>query len=122
MKVQASQVLLKDIRIFAYHGVLPQEHAVGAYFIINLTIDVDFSQAMESDALTGTISYADAYEVIKAEMRVPSKLLEHVGGRICQALLDHFPAATAIHLELLKENPPMGADCPACGIRLSVTR
>ena len=102
--------------------MLPQERAVGAYFIINLAIDVDCLQAMESDALTGTISYADAYEVIKAEMRVPSKLLEHVGSRICQALLDHFPMATAIHLELFKENPPMGADCPACGVRLSVTR
>ena len=121
-KVQRSKVLLKDIKIYAYHGVLPQERVVGANFILNITIDTDFSKAMETDDLKGTISYADVYEVVKAEMAMPSKLLEHVAGRICQALLHRFPAAQAIHLEILKENPPMGADCAKAGVCVEVNR
>ncbi|MBR1682742.1 MAG: dihydroneopterin aldolase [Bacteroidaceae bacterium] len=116
------QVLLKDIRLYAHHGVLPQERAVGAYFILNIALDTDFSQAMTTDELTATISYADVFDVVKQEMAVPSRLLEHVAGRICQALLRHFPSANAIHLELLKENPPMGAECAGAGVRLTVTR
>ncbi len=122
MIVQASKVLLKDIRLFAYHGVLPQERVVGAYFILNIAIDTDFSRAMETDELEGTISYAEAYDVVKAEMAVPSKLLEHVAGRICKALLHRFPTAQAIHLEILKENPPMGADCAGAGVVVEVNR
>ncbi|MBQ8937008.1 MAG: dihydroneopterin aldolase [Bacteroidaceae bacterium] len=122
MTALSSKIILKDIRIFAHHGVLPQERAVGAYFTLNLRIQTDFSRALATDDLAGTISYADAFEVVKAEMALPSQLLEHVAGRICQALFDRFPAAEAIHLELLKENPPMGADCAGAGIALDVER
>lgn len=122
MTALSSKIILKDIRIFAHHGVLPQERAVGAYFTLNLRIQTDFSRALATDDLAGTISYADAFEVVKAEMAVPSQLLEQVAGRICQALFDRFPAAEAIHLELLKENPPMGADCAGAGISLDVER
>lgn len=122
MIIDCSGITLKDIRIFAHHGVLPQERAVGAYFTLNLRIQTDFSRALATDDLAGTISYADAFEVVKAEMAVPSQLLEHVAGRICQALFDRFPAAEAIHLELLKENPPMGADCAGAGVALDAVR
>ena len=108
--------------MFAYHGVLPQERVGGANYILNIAIDTDFSRAMETDALEGTISYAEVYETIKAEMAVPSQLLEHVAGRICRTLFDRFPAAQAIHLEILKENPPMGADCRGAGVSIDVTR
>ncbi|MBQ9191249.1 MAG: dihydroneopterin aldolase [Bacteroidaceae bacterium] len=122
MTVLSSKIILKDIRLFAHHGVLPQERVVGAYFILNLCIRTDFSRALTSDDLAGTISYADIYEVVKAEMAVPSQLLEHVAGRICSSLFDRFPAAEAIHLEILKENPPMGADCAGAGVSLDVSR
>lgn len=122
MTALSSKIILKDIRLFAHHGVLPQERAVGAYFTLNLHIQTDFSRALATDDLAGTISYADAFEVVKAEMAVPSQLLEHVAGRICRAIFDRFPAAEAIHLELLKENPPMGADCAGAGIALDVER
>lgn len=122
MTALSSKIILKDIRIFAHHGVLQQERAVGAYFMLDLRIQTDFSRALASDNLAGTISYAEVFQLVKAEMAVPSQLLEHVAGRICQALFDRFPAAEAIHLELLKENPPMGADCAGAGIALDVER
>ena len=77
---------------------------------------------METDELDGTISYAEVYSIIKAEMDIPSRLIEHVAGRICRALFDRFPAAEAIHLEILKENPPMGADCRGAGVSVDVSR
>ena len=122
LKMDRSQILLKDLKIFAYHGVLPQERVVGAYYILNITLDTDFSQAMETDELDATVSYADVFEVVKAEMAVPSRLLEHVAGRITNALFARFPAVTAIHLEIIKENPPMGADCRGAGVSVTLQR
>lgn len=121
-ELRSQQVRLNHLKIFAYHGVLPQERVVGAYFILNIAIDTDFSRAMETDELEGTISYAEVYDVVKAEMAVPSKLLEHVAGRICKAILHRFPTAQAIHLEILKENPPIGADCRGAGVFVEVNR
>ena len=121
-KVQSSKVLLKDVRLFAYHGVLPQERTVGAWFVLNVTLDVDFSSAMEMDELNGTVSYAEVYEVIKARMAVPSRLVEHVAGRITKALFQAFPAITRIQLELIKENPPMGAESAGAGVSIEAVR
>ena len=105
-----------------FHGVLPQERVVGAFFIINVSICTDFSRAMTTDELSGTISYAEAYEVVRREMSKPSQLLEHVAGRMCKALLERFPTAESIHLEIIKENPPMGADCAGAGVSVDVKR
>jgi len=122
LRIESSKISIANLKLFAFHGVLPQERVVGANYILNIAIDTDFSWAMTTDELDGTISYAEVYEVVKAEMAVPSKLLEHVAFRICRALFERFPTAKTIHLEILKENPPMGADCAGAGICVDVSR
>lgn len=122
VKIENSQVLLKDIRLYAHHGVLPQERIVGAYFIVNVSVEVDFSMALGTDDLDGTISYADIFDLVRREMEVPSNLLEHVAGRIGKAILANFDAATAVDIELLKENPPIGADRGEAGVSVRLLR
>lgn len=114
-------ILINGLRLYAYHGVMPQERTVGAYFTIDLKLETDFSAAMDTDQLEGTISYADVCDVIRREMAIPSQLLEHVGGRIVKALRHTFPAITAIHLRLIKDNPPMGADLKGAGIEIEIS-
>lgn len=120
-QVASSHIVIDALRIYAHHGVLPQERTVGGWFVLNLQLGVDFSRALETDCLGGTVSYADVYEVIKSEMAIPSNLLEHVGGRIVRALFQAFPTVSHIHLELLKENPPMGAECAGAGVCIDAT-
>ena len=111
-------ILINGLRLYAYHGVMPQERTVGAYFTIDLKLETDFTAAMDTDQLDGTVSYADVCDVIRREMAIPSQLLEHVGGRIVKALCQSFPAITAIRLRLVKDNPPMGADVQGAGIEI----
>jgi len=56
---------IQNLRIHAFHGVLEQEHIVGNMYRIDCTLTTDFSQAMQTDNLDDTLSYADAVEVIK---------------------------------------------------------
>lgn len=122
MKVKNSRILLPRVRFYAYHGVDPQEQLTGAYFHVGIEADTDFNEAMQTDRLEGTVSYADLYESIKTEMDIPSKLLEHVAGRILQRLFDDFPSISRIRLTLTKENPPMGADCREAGVEIEAER
>ena len=55
-------------------------------------------------------------------MAIPSKLLEHAGGRIVQKLFETFPDIEEVELRLSKRNPPMGADIDAAGIELYSSR
>lgn len=119
---QSQQVVINALRLYAYHGVMPQEQKVGAYFIIDIEVETDFSQAMKDDNLNGTISYADIFSIIKKEMSIPSKLIEHVAGRITDRIFLEIPASSSVHLKIIKENPPMGADCRGAGVDVRIKR
>lgn len=117
-----SYILLDNLCIFAHHGVGEQETIVGNEFSISLRLKVDFRQAMQTDDVLQTVSYADVYEAVKAEMAIPSQLLEHVGGRIVNRLFHDFSRIEEIELKLMKRNPPMGADIRAAGIEICQRR
>ena len=83
-------IFLENVRFYSYHGVAPQETAIGNEFIINLRLKTDFGKATETDEVEDTVSYADIYAALKEEMELPSKLLEHVCGRIVKRLFRTF--------------------------------
>lgn len=122
MKINSSYIFLKDICCYAYHGVAPQENIIGNEYIINLKLKVNISRAMQTDDVVDTVNYAEIHEAVKAEMAIPSKLLEHVCGRIVEKLFERFPDIEEIELRLSKRNPPMGADIDAAGVELRCSR
>lgn len=117
-----SYILLENIRIFAYHGVAPQETTVGNEFVVSLRLKTDITHAMESDDVADTVNYAEIHQAVKEEMDIPSKLLEHVAGRIVRRLFNDFPTIECIELKLSKRNPPMGADIETAGVEIHVER
>ena len=114
--VKSSKIYLRNVRFHAYHGVLEQENTVGNDYLVNLSLEYDFSRAMQTDELSGTINYAEVYELLKREMAKPSKLLEHVAGRIGDSLFAAYPSIKEIQLSVTKINPPMGADSDGAGV------
>ena len=117
-----SYIELEKILFFAYHGVMPQEKIVGNQFEVNLRVRTDFSEALQEDLLDNTISYADMYEVVKHEMMIPSDLIEHVAGRILQALTTHWPQIEAVELKVSKLNPPIIGDVAKASVILNWKR
>ena len=111
-------VFIDEVRFHAFHGVMPQERAVGADFTVSLRVEYDFTKAAASDDLADTISYADLFHVMKREMLIPSQLLEHVALRIVKAVAARWPKVEKIDIRLAKDNPPMGADCKGAGVEI----
>ena len=122
MKTTDMYIHLKGVRLYAYHGVDPQETAIGAYFLVDLKLKTDFSRAAQTDDLAGTVSYAGIYQAIKDEMQVPSQLLEHVCQRMAQRIFNDFPTIEELDIKLFKENPPMGAQAERVGVEMHCVR
>lgn len=117
----SSKIYLRNVRFHAFHGVLPQEGIVGNDYLVNLVLDYDFSSAMKTDDLQETLNYAEVYQKVREEMAVPSKLLEHVAGRIAHRLFSDFPEIQKLQLSITKVNPPMGADSDGAGVEVVLT-
>jgi len=118
MQVESAYILLEELHFHAFHGVMPQEGKVGGDFLLTLRLGYDITKAIQTDRVEDTLNYAEVYAVVKEEMEKPSALLEHVAGRIADALAARFPQVTTIDLALVKKNPPMGADCKGAGVEL----
>lgn len=118
MRLTASYIHLRQVRFHAFHGVLSQERQVGADFVLDLKVGYPLEQAMQSDEVADTLNYAALYDLVAHEMQQPSKLLEHVAGRMAEAIGKTFPQVTSIDLELIKLNPPMGADCEGASVEI----
>ena len=113
-----SRILIEDLKIFAKHGVLQEENVVGTYYLVNVEIEANIWKASQTDALEDTINYAEINEIIHQEMAIPSKLLEHVIGRIFSKLEQNFPQITAMKIKLTKINPPMRGEMKGASIEM----
>ncbi|WP_262151324.1 dihydroneopterin aldolase [Chryseobacterium foetidum] len=113
-----SKIFLEDVKIYAYHGVLPEENIIGTYYILNAEIHTDLWDAAESDDLNDTISYADINQIIHDEMKIKSKLLEHVAGRIIRKISENFKDVSYVKLKITKTSPPMKGEMKGASIEL----
>ena len=120
MTITSSYIFLDSIRLYAFHGVMEQERRVGGWFTVSVRVQYDISRALATDSVSDTLSYADVLQVVKREMAVPSQLLEHVAGRIARAVINEFPGVEAVKIVLVKQNPPMGANCDGAGVELAI--
>ncbi|OAV67296.1 Dihydroneopterin aldolase [Bacteroidales bacterium Barb6] len=106
------------MEFYAFHGVGEQERAVGNRFFVDLLLTAAVEAAVRSDRLEDTVSYADVFAVVRREMSVPSRLLEHAAGRILFALQEAFPLLTGIEVRLTKLCPPLGGDVRSASVVL----
>ena len=122
MQITDYTIELRDIHLYAHHGVMEQERTVGAWFTIDLTLKLDDHSCAYSDSIESTVSYADVYEIICREMKIASNLLEDVCRRIMSRLFDNFASVTDISITLTKDTPPMGGDRLSAAVTLNGKR
>jgi dihydroneopterin aldolase len=102
-----NKILVEGIKLYAYHGCLEEEAKIGADYIVDVIIETDFKEAAQTDDLTKTIDYVIVYNIVKEQMAVRSKLIEHVAKKISDALKKQFPELQKIEVKVTKLNPPI---------------
>ena len=118
----SDKILIEDVRFYAHHGVTPAQQTVGAWFAVDVELDVDLAPAAASDDLRTTVDYglvtARIVEVGTVE-RV--NLLERLAGRLAQMLLGEFPCRE-VRVRVRKLTPPMDGLLGIPGVELTRRR
>lgn len=115
-----AQIALENMEFFAYHGCFSEEQIIGTRFIVDLWIEADTTEAEQTDKLSKTINYQEVFFLVKEEMAEKSKLLEHVGRRILDALKDEFPEIISAKIKVSKMNPPLGGKIGSVSLTLTL--
>ena len=105
-----NQVEVNGIEVYAYHGCMDEEATLGGKFIIDVVIDTDFSKSAKTDELVDTVDYVKIREIVVEEMKIRSKLIEHVGYRILERFNQEFPAIIKSRIKVRKINAPLGGN------------
>jgi dihydroneopterin aldolase len=116
------KILLEDIEIYAFHGVMPEENKTGSRFLINLELELDLGRASQSDDLADTFNYHTAFLIVEEEFNTNSKLLEHVGNRIIRRLFETSGKIQQVKIRVSKMNPPFGGNVKAVSIEMERKR
>lgn len=113
------KIIIRDLKIFAYHGVNPEEKENGQHFVFDIDMDVNMTKACYSDHVEDTVSYA---KVIKTVTRVVTAekydLLEKVAQITADAILSEYPDVFSVQITLKKPEAPMKADFGWVGVQI----
>ncbi|WP_350286729.1 dihydroneopterin aldolase [uncultured Croceitalea sp.] len=113
------KIRLNNIRVHAQHGCLKEESIIGSDYRVDLEISANLTEPSESDRLNDTVDYVHLNNIVKEEMTIKSKLLEHVAKRILDRIFSEIPLVVGAEVTVSKINPPIGGDVESVAVILS---
>ncbi|MGL4308484.1 dihydroneopterin aldolase [Cetobacterium sp. SF1] len=117
------KVLLKGMKFYGYHGVLPAENQLGQNFYIDLEMDVDFRAAALEDNIEKSVSYADVYITVKSIVEGKIfKLIEALGEEIAREIILENSRIEKIKVRVRKPEAPIPGNFEYAGIEIERVR
>lgn len=117
------KIFIKGLKIYAYHGVNPEEKIQGQNFVLDIICNADLSAPCQSDNVDDTVSYA---QIIKLVRKVFTKekydLIEKAAQIVADGILDGFTAVKNVTVTLKKPEAPMKADFEYVAVEIARSR
>jgi dihydroneopterin aldolase len=122
--LSSDEILLEGMHFYAYHGVNPEERALGQRFTVDVTLAADLRRAGRSDDLGDTVSYSAVYKLVRGIVEgEPRQLIEAVAEAIAVEILTNFPPVQRVSVTVRKPEVPMkGSMLDAAGVRITRSR
>lgn len=105
------KIIIKDLKLYAYHGVNPEEKIEGQNFILDIECKVDLSKPCATDDVNDTVSYAHIIKLVRNVFTAEKyDLLEKASQEVADAILDYFDKIKKVKVTLKKPEAPVKAD------------
>lgn len=113
------KIYIENLKIFAYHGVNPEEKENGQNFYLTITCGIDLESACNSDDLYDTVSYA---KIIKLAMKTFTRekydLIERAASVVAEEILDTYDRINRVRVKVSKPEAPIKAEFSDVGIEI----
>lgn len=102
------KIIIKELEIFAYHGVFPEEKRQGQTFVVTAELFLDLRDAGMTDELDKTVNYADVCQDIERVMTDEKyNLIEAVAENIAGVILLKYDIIKQVHIVISKPQAPI---------------
>jgi len=117
------KILLKDIKLYGYHGVLEKEREKGQYFYVDIEIFLNLEPAGITDDLGNTVDYSKVYDIIKdINQKNKFRLIESFAHKISEELLSTFDKIETVVVKIRKPDAPIDGDFGWVGVEIKRSR
>jgi len=115
-------IRVTNIQIYAYHGCLVEEEKIGSDYRVDVSVEANLQNSAQSDQLKDTVDYVHINKIVKEEMSVRSKLLEHVSRRILNRIFNEINIVEQATVQVSKINPPIGGNVEMVTVEMTLNR
>ena len=117
------KIYLKDIEIFANHGVFQEEKTLGQKFILSLELSLDIKEAATNCDLTKSVHYGElCHKVIEVFQEESLDLIESVVNKVANFILDNYVMVKAVKVLLKKPWAPIGRNLDYAAVEITRER
>ncbi len=117
------KIIVKGLKLFAYHGVNPEEKVDGQNFVLDITAELDTKKAQYSDNVDDTVSYAKIIKTVRAVFTEKSyDLIEAAANRVGVAVMQTYPEISRVTVLLMKPEAPIKAEFEYVAVEQTITR
>ncbi|QHI96118.1 2-amino-4-hydroxy-6-hydroxymethyldihydropteridine diphosphokinase [Aristophania vespae] len=118
-----TRVSVRDLCLFAHHGVLEEEKRLGQRFFINIDALVNIDPAIKDDDYHQAVCYAGLCDIASEITRGSSfNLIETLADRIASAILERYSQVVETHIEIRKPSAPLPYTVSEAAIKITKKR
>lgn len=117
------KIIIKGLKIKAFHGVNPEEKIDGQNFILDITVELDAKKAQVSDNVDHTVSYSNIIKTATAIFTEKSyDLIETAAHKVAVGIMKTYSELEKITILLKKPEAPIKADFEYVAVEETITR
>ena len=118
-----NQIIIKNLKIFAYHGVHDFEKKDGQDFFVDAVLDLTEMPGFETDEINHVISYSAVVRVIKKVMTGKSyNLIEKAAVEIISEIFSSFSEVKSVDITVKKPHAPIKEEFEYVAVRFKKVR
>jgi len=107
MKKSLNKILIKGLKFHSYHGVRPEEKAIGGNYEVDVEMFYDATDAIIKDNLNYALNYEEIlFDITEFMQSEPFNLIETLTFEILNHLMDKYPAIEKVTVRVRKYNIP----------------
>src|SRR5680860_34886 len=111
------KIFIKNLKLYGYHGVNPEEKKEGQYFVFNIEINIFKDSFKGRDDLSETVNYSEVVNLIKnVNSAKKFDLLESLAEEITIRISRMSSIIYKIKTRVEKINPPINEELDCAGV------
>ena len=100
------KIALVGLEFYGHHGVKPEEGALGARFIVDVELEVDFEG--RGDRLDVTVDYAEVHRLVSGVVTSERfYLIEALADALAGRIMEAFSRVSALTVRVHKPHAPL---------------